>query len=173
MIQPVCNPRCDALSLLDNGQSSIISPDVVHWGWQAYLQIDRTSKSKSNENESYIESLMQHPLFRLGKIGTINPLLRLVWPQVDIPLKELKAQSQSGLFPKIIVSTATADPFHDEGMTLVESLRDGGLSPEAVLGQEMKGDHATALLLDKKWKKEFMTEWSACLWPNVEMEECN
>ncbi len=169
MIQPVCNPRCDTSSHLDNGQSSIISTDAAHWSWQAYLQIDRTPKLKSNEEMPYIDSLMQHPLFRLGKVGKINPLLRLVWPQVDVPIKELKEQSKSGISPKIIVSTATADPLHDEGMALVEALRDGGLSPKSILNQEMRGDHATALLLDKKWKKEFMAKWSACLWPDVKM----
>lgn len=191
LIQPALNPRCDTVSFAQNGPSSVITSNCARWGWGAYLQLqtadddddDDSNNDISNSSKSYIDALMQHPLFRLGKVGTINPLLRLVWPQVNIPIQELKHLIQqdhttdkgataTSSAPRIIVCTASADPLRDEGLALVESLRDGGVTiandndHDIVTSLDMCGDHAISLLLDSKWKKKFVTQLGACLWPD-------
>lgn len=140
---------------------SLIDEGDMLWNWAAYLQI-----GDYKDKTSYLEALMQHPLFRLGRIGSINPLLRLVWPQVDIPTKDLVGVNQSSSSdtmapPRVFICTASADPLRNDGINLIDSLRDKGIKVDTF---ESHGDHGISFYSDRKWRKAFVEQWSSCIW---------
>lgn len=151
-LQPVLLPRANTVSSHMNSVSSkVLTPAALRWFWASYLQFD-VFNEKDNSNE-----IASHTLFQLGSIGAINPMLRICYPQVDIPY-QLKNESA----PRIFVTTGSADPLRDDGDDLVETLEQHAI---AVHAYESFGSHALALLLDLSWKKKFTQEWSQCIWP--------
>ena len=160
---PMLNPRSH---ISVSSASTFRRPSVIHegdmlWSWAAYLQI-----GDYKDKATYLDALMHHPLFRLGNIGSINPLLRLVWPQVDIPTKELTradhtSSSDAVVSPRVFICTASADPLRDDGINLIDTLRDKGIKVDTF---ESCGDHGISFYSDRKWRKEFVEQWSSCIW---------
>jgi len=122
------------------------------WFWGAYLQLD-----DFDNDEGYATALGKHKLYQLGNVGAVNPLLRLCYPQLMVP-SELKSKSA----PTIFVNTSTGDPLHDDGIDLINVLQQEGVSVNAF---ECFGSHGVSVVLDNKWRHEFIKEWSKSIWP--------
>jgi len=121
-----------------------------------------------DRKEKYMNDMMNHPLFQVDAStnGTSHPLLRLVWPQVDLPIFKVDAH-----VPKIIVTTSSNDPLRDDGLDLIECLHAKDIPVQAF---KCYGDHGYSILTDSTWRKEFVSEWGKCLWPVKESDKsCN
>ena len=151
-LHPCLLPRANTVSIHMNSISSYITPATLRWFWASYLQLNTFDEKDSSEE------IKSHNLFQLGGIGAVNPMLRICYPQVDIPFVELRSESA----PKIFVTTGSADPLRDDGDDLVESLEHYSIDVHAY---ESCGSHGLALLFDLGWKKKFVQEWSQCIWP--------
>lgn len=150
-LHPFLLPRANTVSMHMNSVSSYMTPATLRWFWATYLQFN-TFDEKDNSEE-----IASHNLFQLGGIGAVDPMLRICYPQVDIP-SELRSESA----PKIFVATGSADPLRDDGDDLVESLEQHSITVHAY---ESCGNHGLAMLFDTRWKKKFVQEWSQCIWP--------
>lgn len=152
-LNPCLLPRCKTISVHMNSKSNLMCPsESLIWFWSAYLQL-----GDFNDHESYIEELGKHELYQLGNVGSINPCLRLIYPQIDIP-KALKLDTA----PKIFVATGSADVLRDDGNDLVECLKDEKVN---VTKYEFFGSHGLCVLLDFGEFGKFAKEWSEVVWP--------
>lgn len=154
-IQPFLNPRANSSSYNTNaGACKTVSPEMLRWCWASYLQYDSYNGQDSSE------ALKYHELFQLGGIGCINPMLRLCYPQVDIPM-ELRAREGSIAPPQVFVLTGHADPLDDDGLNLIESLEQYNINVKAY---KSLGSHFGSVLLDRKCMVNLTKDWAECIW---------
>jgi acetyl esterase/lipase len=138
-----------------NSVSSYVSPETLVWFWSAYLQL-----GDHHDKDSYQAQIDKHELYQLGNDGCINPMLRLIYPQVDIP-KELKDHDSA---PKVFVVTSSADIFRDDGDDLAACLKEEGANVEKY---ECIGSHGVSMMFDSKNNNKFAKAWGEELWPKI------
>ena len=137
-----------------NLKSSTFCPsETILWLYGSYLQL-----GEFQDKEGYNMELGKSDLYQLGNIGSVNSMLRLCYPQVEIP----KGLGSDNKAPKIFVVTGSADSLCDDGKDLVEALQEEGVKADLF---EMFGGHGISSILDMKTSNAFIKKWSEVVWP--------
>eukprot|EP00594_Rhizosolenia_setigera_P002702 CAMPEP_0178954650 /NCGR_PEP_ID=MMETSP0789-20121207/9118_1 /TAXON_ID=3005 /ORGANISM="Rhizosolenia setigera, Strain CCMP 1694" /LENGTH=338 /DNA_ID=CAMNT_0020636095 /DNA_START=522 /DNA_END=1538 /DNA_ORIENTATION=+ len=155
-INPCVNPRSKSISIHMNWVSSYTCPGKWFvWLWAAYLQL-----GEFHDYNSFIEKLQEHDLFKeLGdEKSTKSNILRMIQPQMDLPIKELR----SNLAPKIFVINGTADPLCNDGEELVDCLINKQVTN--VKSYHLFGSHGCCLFFDFIAFRKFNKAWSEVVW---------
>ncbi len=138
--------------------SSFCPPSFLIWSWAKYLQL-----ASDCDISKYREELEKSCIFIASSSssdeaeGTPNPLVRLLCPYSSVP-KELRLSHA----PRIIVKTSSGCPLEDDGLHLIQQIKEAGGSVVALRG---KGSHGIATVLDIKASKEFISHWASIIWP--------
>ena len=170
---PMTQPRADSLSYHLNSKSSGACPvEFLRWCWSAYLQLD---EKQDGSIDFYVEGAMQKALDSSVWSDLYNSnsrddddnddndddnyngamFWRLICPQVDLPSLE------DDRVPKILIATATADPLHDDGVELVDGLKNKCKESSGKIHHfDLKGSHVLSSVFDTKGKDAFILEWS-------------
>jgi len=138
--------------------SSFCPPSFLIWSWAKYLQL-----ASDCDISKYREELEKSCIFTASSSssdkaeGTPNPLVRLLCPYSSVP-KELRLSHA----PRIIVKTSSGCPLEDDGLHLIQQIKEAGGSVVALRG---KGSHGIATVLDIKSSNEFISQWASIIWP--------
>lgn len=155
-INPCVNPRSKSISIHMNWVSSYSCPGRWFvWLWAAYLQL-----GEFHDYNSFIEKLQEHDLFKEqgDEKSTKSNILRMIQPQMDLPIKELR----SNLAPKIFVINGTADPLCNDGEELVDCLINKQVTN--VKSYHLFGSHGCCLFFDFIGFRKFNKAWSEVVW---------
>jgi acetyl esterase/lipase len=137
---------------MNSVSSYYCAPTTALWFWSAYLQL-----GDHHDKDSYQAQIDKHELYQLGNVGCINSMLRLIYPQVDIP-KELKDHDSA---PKVFVVTSSADPLCDDGDDLAACLKEEGANVEKY---ECIGSHGLGMMFDSKNNNKFAKALGGEVW---------
>eukprot|EP00980_Cylindrotheca_fusiformis_P017018 scaffold5204_cov135-Cylindrotheca_fusiformis.AAC.2 len=160
---PMVQPRTAALNSyhMQSKSSGVCPVGFLQWAWAAYLQVDEETIDFYSRN-GLQDALDRSIWSSLNGYGGSNGerkaekddfiFWRLVSPQVDLPALNAKDA------PDILICTATADPLRDDGVELVEALRQQNLVE--IHHFEFRGSHTLAASVDPDGKAAKIDEWS-------------
>ncbi len=157
---PYLLPKTDTESYHMNKISPMCPVECLRWCWGAYLQFDCQQYRETHNQEINFESLDSYSLalsqckWMMGQDDTSQKMRRLITPQLDLPSGICRGDGA----PTLIITTSRADPLLDDGIDLLQKLKDinGGELSSNVTHIMTKGSHASILLFDHKMRNEFL-----------------
>ena len=115
-LQPFLCPRANSTSYhMNQSCTGIVTPSVLKWFWFSYLKLGLFDENNMGEE------IAKHPLFQLGGIGSIHPMLRLCYPTADAPY-HLRQTEGKPMPPEIFVVEGSGDPLRDDARDLIDTL---------------------------------------------------
>ena len=150
---------------MNSAMTSVVSVGMLRWSWCAYLSMEEPSTENDDipdvDKPETLDDLLKKGSTResWGKCKwkeTVQGTRRLVEPGSDVPdaLGEEKA-------PKFVVCLNKADPLHNEGFELAETIKSHGGNLTCI---QATGFHCFGQLFDQKKMKEVIDAWSSAIW---------
>ena len=162
---PMIQPSANSLSYYLQSKSSGTGPvPFLRWCWSAYLQLDENQDESvdfyatNGIHKALQKSNVWSKLYESGngpKTTEAKAFWRLVCPASDPPALE------DQLSPNLFIITSTADPLHDDGVELVNKLREKCKQPTNKIHHfDLRSSHAISSAVDPKNRAVFTKEWS-------------
>lgn len=149
-------PGTDSLSFYLESRASINCPvEAIRWCWQSYLELDGCDHTLLTNAKSRKDALTRNTSrnsWEQCKWKNTNAR-RLIEPFVDLP-NELDREDS----PKIFIVTTAADPVRDDGVQLVNTLKQAGASVTHI---ECQGSHVIGYVVDFPARSKALVGWSA------------
>lgn len=167
MQSPMIDPQGSTMSYYKN-QNVFPSTKWLRWCWRSYLGIDTSADDDMlPNNQSLAAATTTTDVLRDGSNYTSwtewketngAKKARLVYPINDIPNFEGEKSSSSSLpSPEFLITTNKGDPLHDEGLHLINELKDAGANVHSF---DMNGLHCSLGDPASKAMKERYDTWS-------------
>ena len=151
------SPKCDSTSFYLNSRSGLAT--WAAWSWRAYLSLDNKDHdeySKKNDGkytcfetyEDFLKYGSNQGAVERSALKRKKNLWRLIEPIADIP-----GGLSMNNAPNIIISTASGDPLHDEGIAFGNALKKMGAK---VVTLESRSSHTMGWEFDSGFKKQLI-----------------
>ena len=154
---PMVDPAADSPSYYQHGKNLAVPTHWLRWSWRRYLGVSEPEAAHEKEPQaSDTRALLavgsNRHVWEASHWYKSTTVRRLVHPNMNLPLA-----LQGEEAPRIVISTNSADPLHDEGVALVEQLRSHGA---AVTHLDHRGSHFVGTMLDAQGGlKELLEEF--------------
>lgn len=161
---PMISPMADSMSYYLASRATGLSL-WVQWSIRALFSLgdekdkERSAYLKKNgyakSYDDFVEILSNRRLVENSPMFTDNLLRRYCDPMNHIP-----TGLGSDNAAKFIISTATGDPLHDEGMEFAKRMSDQGAK---VTFLESRSGHTSGNIFDRGWKKRLIENWRSMM----------
>ena len=160
---PFLDPNANSKSYYMNSKASMTQ--WLIWCWRSYLSskitttIDNDKDGGNNykldfsNNQFHVETWMKQ-----AKTKEENHMFRYIYPTIGIPPATSNKYHDNDQI-KFIIVTSLADPLHDEGVELVNKMKEMGYTE--LKHYETISGHSTYFWCDKSMTKRIFGEWSS------------